>query len=244
MGPATRINEAIRVPRVRLIDQDGENQGVVETARAQKMAADAKLDLVEVAADAKPPVCRIMNYSRWRYEQERKAKEARKRQKIVKIKEIKFRPKVDDHDYATKAGHVERFLLHEDKVKVTIMFRGREMAHPERGRMILDRLAQDMQELAQVESKPNLEGRNMIMMLAPIPAAIARRKEELAAAGDLDAALAGADEAGIDGAEQDEAAVAAMAQEQAEARAEAAARDELLAEDMLVADADEEAVAA
>lgn len=225
MGPATRINDAIRVPKVRLIDQDGENVGVIDTAKAQMMAADAKLDLVEVAADAKPPVCRIMNYSRWRYEQERKAKDARKRQKIVKIKEIKFRPKVDDHDYATKAGHVERFLLHEDKVKVTIMFRGREMAHPERGRMILERLAEDMQELANIESKPNLEGRNMTMMLAPIPGAAAKRR-----AAEVE-----------DGTEVKQAI---DARDGAEDRAEALADMELATEDIAVAAQDEDAVTA
>lgn len=137
-------------------------------ARAQQIATDANLDLVEVAADARPPVVRIMDYGKWRYEQEQKAKQARKHQSQIVIKEIKFRPKIDPHDYATKKGHVERFLRHRDKVKITIMFRGRELLHPERGEAILLRLAEELQDLALIESRPNLDGRNMVMMLAPL----------------------------------------------------------------------------
>jgi translation initiation factor IF-3 len=167
-GPSTRINDAIRVESVRLIDHDGENVGIVPIARAQQIANDANLDLVEVAADARPPVVRIMDYGKWRYEQEQKAKQARKHQSQIVIKEIKFRPKIDPHDYATKKGHVERFLRHKDKVKITIMFRGRELLHPERGESILLRLADELSELALIESRPNLDGRNMVMMLAPL----------------------------------------------------------------------------
>lgn len=167
-GPATRINEAIRVEKVRLIDDEGENHGVVPIDDAQTRASNAGLDLVEVAPEARPPVVRIMDYGKWRYEQEQKAKQARRHQSTITIKEIKFRPKIDGHDYATKKGHVERFLRHKDKVKVTIMFRGRELLHPERGEAILLKLADELSELAIVESKPNLDGRNMIMMLAPI----------------------------------------------------------------------------
>jgi len=167
-GPSTRINEAIRAESVRLIDADGENRGVVPLAQAQEIANQASLDLVEVAADARPPVCRIMDYGKWRYEQEQKAKQARRHQSTITIKEIKFRPKIDPHDYATKKGHVERFLRHRDKVKITIMFRGRELLHPERGESILLRLAEELKELAIVESRPNLDGRNMVMMLAPV----------------------------------------------------------------------------
>jgi translation initiation factor IF-3 len=167
-GPSTRINEAIRVESVRLIDHHGENVGIVPIVRAQQIAADANLDLVEVAADARPPVVRIMDYGKWRYEQEQKAKQARKHQSQIVIKEIKFRPKIDPHDYATKKGHVERFLRHRDKVKITIMFRGRELLHPERGEAILLRLAEELQEIALIESRPNLDGRNMVMMLAPL----------------------------------------------------------------------------
>ncbi len=167
-GPTTRINEAIRVDTVRLIDGDGENRGVVPLAQAQEIANNAGLDLVEVAADARPPVCRIMDYGKWRYEQEQKAKQARRHQSTITIKEIKFRPKIDPHDYATKKGHVERFLRHRDKVKITIMFRGRELMHPERGESILLKLAEELKDIALVESRPNLDGRNMVMMLAPV----------------------------------------------------------------------------
>ena len=153
---------------MRLIDADGENRGVVRLAEAQEIAQTAGLDLVEVAPDARPPVCRIMDYGKWRYEQEQKAKQARRHQSTITIKEIKFRPKIDPHDYATKKGHVERFLRHRDKVKITIMFRGRELLHPERGEAILLKLADELKELALVESRPNLDGRNMVMMLAPV----------------------------------------------------------------------------
>ena len=153
---------------MRLIDAEGENRGVVPLAEAQEIAVAAGLDLVEVAPDARPPVCRIMDYGKYRYEQEQKAKQARRHQSTITIKEIKFRPKIDEHDYATKKGHVERFLRHRDKVKITIMFRGRELLHPERGEAILLRLADELSEIALVESRPNLDGRNMIMMLAPV----------------------------------------------------------------------------
>jgi translation initiation factor IF-3 len=158
---------------VRLIDAEGENRGVVRLAEAQEIAVNAGLDLVEVAPDARPPVCRIMDYGKYRYEQEQKAKQARRHQSTITIKEIKFRPKIDPHDYATKKGHVERFLRHRDKVKITIMFRGRELLHPERGEAILLRLADELSDLAIVESRPNLDGRNMVMMLAPVKAAAA-----------------------------------------------------------------------
>jgi translation initiation factor IF-3 len=167
-GPSTRINEAIRVESVRLIDDEGENLGIVPIARAQQIATDANLDLVEVAPDARPPVVRIMDYGKWRYEQEQKAKQARKHQSQIVIKEIKFRPKIDPHDYVTKKGHVERFLRHRDKVKITIMFRGRELLHPERGEAILLRLADELRDIALIESRPNLDGRNMVMMLSPV----------------------------------------------------------------------------
>jgi translation initiation factor IF-3 len=153
---------------VRLIDAEGENRGVVRLAEAQDIAVAAGLDLVEVAAEARPPVVRIMDYGKWRYEQEQKAKQARRHQSTITIKEIKFRPKIDPHDYDTKKGHVARFLRHRNKVKVTIMFRGRELLHPERGEAILLRLAEDLKDMAVVESRPNLDGRNMIMMLAPV----------------------------------------------------------------------------
>jgi translation initiation factor IF-3 len=169
--PTTRINEAIRVPQVRLIDADGTQIGIKNTDEAQKWAWDKNLDLVEVAPDARPPVCRVMDYSKYRYEQEQKAKLARKHQSTITIKEIKLRPKIGIGDYETKKGHVVRFLKGRAKVKVTIMFRGREMTHPERGRDLLLRLAEDVKDLGTIESQPLQDGRNMVMMLAPHKAA-------------------------------------------------------------------------
>jgi translation initiation factor IF-3 len=163
----TRINERIRVPKVRLIGADGEQLGIVETPDALKQAQDADLDLVEVAPNSKPPVTRLLDYSKYRYEQEQKQKAARKHQQQVNVREIKLRPKIADHDYETKRGHVERFLRQQNKVKITIMFRGREQAHPERGRALLQRLYEDLDGLAVIESEPLQEGRNMSMMLAP-----------------------------------------------------------------------------
>jgi translation initiation factor IF-3 len=164
---STRINERIRVPKVRLIGADGEQLGIVETAEAMKRAQEADLDLVEVAPNSKPPVTRLLDYSKYKYEQEQKQKQARKHQQQVNVREIKLRPKIADHDYETKKGHVERFLRQRNKVKITIMFRGREQAHPERGRDLLQRLFEDLDGLATIESEPLQEGRNMSMMLAP-----------------------------------------------------------------------------
>jgi translation initiation factor IF-3 len=163
----TRINERIRVPKVRLIGADGEQLGIVETPEALRRAQEAELDLVEVAPNSKPPVTRLLDYSKYKYEQEQKQKAARKHQQQVNVREIKLRPKIADHDYRTKKGHVERFLRHQNKVKITIMFRGREQAHPERGRDLLRRLFADLDGLAVIESEPLQEGRNMSMMLAP-----------------------------------------------------------------------------
>jgi len=164
----TRINERIRASEVRLIDENGEQVGVIPTEEALEQARQKELDLVEVAPNSTPPVCRILDYSKYKYEQEQKAKAARKHQQQTNIREIKLRPKIAQHDYETKRGHVERFLKQHDKVKVTIMFRGREQSHPERGRMLLDRLLQDVSELATVEQEPLQEGRNMHMLLAPV----------------------------------------------------------------------------
>ena len=163
----TRINERIRIKEVRLIDEKGEQVGVLPTSEALERARTAGLDLVEVAPNSRPPVAKILDYSKYRYEQEQKAKAARKHQQQVNIREIKLRPKIATHDYETKKGHVERFLRRGDKVKVTIMFRGREQAHPERGRMLLQRMDEDLGELAIVESEPLQEGRNMSMLLGP-----------------------------------------------------------------------------
>jgi translation initiation factor IF-3 len=177
----TRINERIRVPEVRLIGEDGAQVGVVKTDQALDYARERDLDLVEVAPDARPPVVRVLDYSKYKYEQEQKQKAARKHQQQINVREIKFRPKIAQHDYDTKKGHVERFLRNQDKVKVTIMFRGREMAHPERGEMILTRLADELQDLAVVEQRPLQDGRNMTMMLAPARAQPAAAAAEPAA---------------------------------------------------------------
>ena len=166
----TRINERIRVPEVRLIDENGQQQGVISRDEALDYARQRDLDLVEVAPDARPPVCRVLDYSKYKYEQEQKQKAARKHQQNITMREIKFRPKIAEHDYDTKKGHVVRFLKHRDKVKVTIMFRGREVTHPERGEMILNRLADELGDLAVIEQRPTQDGRNMTMMLAPAKA--------------------------------------------------------------------------
>ena len=162
-----RINDRIRTPRCRLIAEDGAQLGIFVTTDALSMADEQGLDLVEIAPNADPPVCKIMDFGKYRYEQEQKAKKARKHQTIIQIKEIKFRPKIDKHDYETKKKHVVRFLESGAKVKVTIMFRGREMVHAERGLAILEKLAAELTELGYVENQPKLEGRNMFMLLAP-----------------------------------------------------------------------------
>jgi translation initiation factor IF-3 len=169
----TRINERIRVPEVRLIDDEGNQVGVLKTPDALVFAQERDLDLVEVAPEARPPVCRVLDYSKYKYEQAQKVKQARKHQQQITVREIKFRPKIAEHDYDTKKHHVERFLRHKDKVKVTIMFRGREVTHPERGTAILDRLAEELAELGVVEQRPIQEGRNMTMMMAPSKAVLA-----------------------------------------------------------------------
>jgi translation initiation factor IF-3 len=173
-----RINEQIRVPRVRLVGEDGEQIGIKDTKEALEYAYSKNLDLVEVAAGADPPVARVMDYGKYRYEQEQRAKQARKHQSTINVKEIKLRPKIGVHDYETKKGHVTRFLNQRAKVKVTIMFRGRENLHPERGRVLLERLADDVKEIGQIEQQPTLDGRNMIMVLGPTKNAGVRRDAE------------------------------------------------------------------
>src|SRR5512132_1549312 len=162
-----RINDQIRAPKVRLVDDDGSQIGIKPVDEAREYAYGKNLDLVLVAAQADPPVARVMDYGKYRYEQEQKAKQARKHQSQIHVKEIKLRPKIQVHDYNTKKGHVERFLNQRAKVKVTIMFRGRETTHPERGRDLLLRLADDVKEIGQIESQPLLDGRNMVMVLGP-----------------------------------------------------------------------------
>jgi translation initiation factor IF-3 len=188
----TRTNERISAVEVRLIDEKGQQVGIVKTQEALRYARRHELDLVEVAPQARPPVCRVLDYPKYRYEQALKQKQARKHQQQITIREIKFRPKIAQHDYDTKKGHVERFLLHRFKVRVTIMFRGREVAHPERGAAILERLAEELSELAVVEQSPTLDGRNMAMLLAPSKAVlngqIAARSAEPAGEGQVDGA--------------------------------------------------------
>jgi translation initiation factor IF-3 len=186
----TRINERIRVPEVRLIGADGEQVGIIPTEEALQMARDEDLDLVEVAADARPPVTRLLDYSKYKYEQEQKLKAARKHQTQVNIREIKLRPKIADHDYGTKKGHVLRFLRQGDKVKVTIMFRGREQAHPDRGRALLQRLFDDLDGMATIEQQPLQEGRNMHMLLAPTREATKARDAARAAPAEAEAPAA------------------------------------------------------
>ena len=172
------MNESIRASRVRLIDEDGSQMGIKTTKEAQEHAYSKGLDLVIVAQQADPPVARVMDHSKYRYEQEQKAKLARKHQSQIHVKEIKLRPKIGIHDYNTKKGHVERFLNQRAKVKVTIMFRGRETTHPERGRDLLMRLAEDVKEIGLIESPPPLDGRNMVMVLGPTKNAGVKRDAE------------------------------------------------------------------
>jgi translation initiation factor IF-3 len=221
----TRINERIRVPEVRLVDEDGSQIGVTKTDEALAMAQERDLDLVEVAPNSRPPVARLLDYSKYKYEQEQKAKAARKHQQQVNVREIKLRPKIADHDYNTKKGHVERFLNHQDKVKVTIMFRGREQAHPERGRALLERLFEDLGDLAVIESAPQQEGRNMHMMLAPSTAIAAKAREER----QRERGEEGAGEPALAEAEAPAEAAPAAEEPPAEAEAPAEAGDEAAA---------------
>ncbi|MCM6778832.1 translation initiation factor IF-3 [Nocardia sp. CDC159] len=186
----TRINDRIRVPEVRLIGPGGEQVGIVRVEDALRVAMEADLDLVEVAPDARPPVCKIMDYGKFKYETAQKARESRKNQQQTVIKEQKLRPKIDDHDYETKKGHVLRFLQAGSKVKVTIMFRGREQSRPELGFRLLQRLASDVAEFGFVETSAKQDGRNMTMVLAPHKGAKTRTKAQQAASSQRDAAPA------------------------------------------------------
>ncbi|MDO6729350.1 translation initiation factor IF-3 [Marinovum sp. 2_MG-2023] len=163
------MNERIRATEIRLIGAEGENVGVVTPARAMEMAADVGLDLVEISPNATPPVCKIMDFGKFKYEQQKRESEARKKQKIIEVKEVKFRPNTDTHDYEVKMRNVYKFLENGDKVKVTLRFRGREMAHQNLGRELLERVAEDTKELGKIENMPKMEGRQMIMMIGPLP---------------------------------------------------------------------------
>lgn len=169
------MNDRIRIPRVRVVGADGNQIGVLETPRALALAQEQDLDLVEVAPQADPPVCRIMDYGKYKYEQAVRQREARKKQSLVVVKEMKMRPKISGHDYDTKKGHVVRFLRHGAKVKVTIMFRGRETLHPENGERLLRRLAGELEDIAKIETDPKLDGRNMTMVISPLKEAVTQK---------------------------------------------------------------------
>jgi len=164
-GP--RVNDKIRAPEIRLIGAEGENIGVVTPEKAMDLAFEAELDLVEISPNATPPVCKIMDYGKYKYEQQKRESEARKKQKVIEVKEVKFRPNTDTHDYDVKMRNVMRFLEGGDKVKVTLRFRGREMAHQDLGRELLHRVAGDVEGIGKVENMPKMEGRQMIMIIAP-----------------------------------------------------------------------------
>ncbi len=164
-----RINEEIRAREVRVIGSEGEQLGIMSGRDAQQLAYEKHLDLVEIAPTAKPPVCRIMDYGKYRYEQQKREKESRKKQKTFDIKEVKLRPGIEEHDFNVKYKNAVRFLEDGDKVKVTIMFRGRELSHPELGEVLLNKMAEQLKDTAVVERQPKLEGKNMIMIVAPKP---------------------------------------------------------------------------
>lgn len=164
-GP--RTNREIRVPTVQLIDAEGQNRGPTPIQDAMQLAEDAGLDLVEIVPNANPPVCKILDYGKFRFTEQKKAAEARKRQKIVEVKEIKLRPGIDDHDYEVKMKAMRRFFIEGDKVKITLRFRGREMAHQDIGYRLLERVKQETVQIAKVEAEPSMEGRQMVMILSP-----------------------------------------------------------------------------
>ena len=166
-GP--RVNERIRETEIRLIGPEGENIGVSTPRHGMQLAEEAGLDLVEISPNAKPPVCKVMDFGKFKYEQQKRDSEARKKQKIIEVKEIKFRPNTDTHDYDVKMRNVFKFLENGDKCKITMRFRGREMAHQNLGRELLERVAEDVKNIGKVENMPKMEGRQMIMMIGPLP---------------------------------------------------------------------------
>lgn len=163
------MNGRIRAPEIRLIDADGENVGVVSPREGMRLADEVGLDLVEISPNANPPVCKIMDFGKFKYEQQKRESEARKKQKTIEVKEVKFRPNTDTHDYEVKMRNVFKFLENGDKVKVTLRFRGREMAHQNLGRELLERVAEDTKDAGKVENMPKMEGRQMVMMIGPLP---------------------------------------------------------------------------
>lgn len=208
-GP--RVNDEIQVPEVQLIDHEGENHGIVPIEKARDMADQVGLDLVEISPTSKPPVCKILDYGRFKYNSQKKAAEARKKQKTVDVKEIKMRPNIDTHDYNVKMRNAVRFLEDEDKVKVTMRFRGREMAHQELGLEVLHRVRDDLADITRVEYEPKLEGRQMTMILAPLPAKAGARKAKAAAAPAAEKAASETADEAVD--ETKESSVAAVAGE-------------------------------
>ncbi|WP_344308144.1 translation initiation factor IF-3 [Brevibacterium samyangense] len=205
-----RINDRIRVPEVRLVGPNGEQVGIVAIRKALDLAREADLDLVEVAPQAKPPVAKLMDYGKFKYESAQKAREARKNQANMALKEIRFRLKIDEHDYETKKGHVTRFLAGGDKVKVMIMFRGREQSRPEMGMRLLNKLAEEISDLGTVESSPRVDGRNMVMVIAPVKSKADAKAEQRQASGQ---------------AKGSRAEVKSRRERQAQAKAEPAARE-------------------
>ncbi|MBN2140613.1 MAG: translation initiation factor IF-3 [Desulfovibrionaceae bacterium] len=163
-----RINDRIRIPQVLVVDDDGQQLGVMDTVEAISLALGKGLDLVEVAPNADPPVCRVMDYGKFKYQQQKRQQEAKKKQTVIQVKEVKFRPKTDDHDYQTKLKHIRRFLANGDRCKVTIFFRGREIVHKDRGLTVLDRVVADTEDMAKKIQEPISEGRTMNIMLAPV----------------------------------------------------------------------------
>ncbi|WP_115851355.1 translation initiation factor IF-3 [Thermasporomyces composti] len=203
MATELRVNERIRVPEVRLVGPEGEQVGIVRIEDALRLAQEADLDLVEVAPTARPPVCKLMDFGKFKYETAQKARDARRHQAQTVIKEMKLRPKIDPHDYETKKGHVVRFLRQGDKVKITIMFRGREQSRPELGYRLLQKLAEDVADLGYVESQPRQDGRNMIMVITPH-----KRKAEARAEVQADKARRAAERRALREAERAERAAA------------------------------------
>lgn len=182
-----RINEEIRIREVRVTGADGESLGIMQTRDALRMAEEQHLDLVEVAPKAKPPVCRIMDFGKYRYEQQKREKEARKKQKVITIKEVKLRPNIEQHDFDVKLKNALRFVQEGNKVKVTIMFRGRELSHPELGKELLEKLADQLKDMVSVERTAKLEGKNMTMILAPKPQKSSKSSKTQAKGGNTDA---------------------------------------------------------
>ncbi|MFV9473149.1 translation initiation factor IF-3 [Advenella sp. RU8] len=172
-----RINAEIRIPEVRLIGLEGEQLGVVKTLEAIRMAEQADVDLVEIAPNASPPVCRLMDYGKFKYQEQKRLQEAKAKQKVIQVKEVKFRPATDEGDYQVKLRNLRRFIDDGDKAKVTLRFRGREMAHQELGMRVLERIREDLGDTVQVEAMPKLEGRQMVMVLAPRKKAVAGKPE-------------------------------------------------------------------